>query len=56
MIEEKFNDFKLNKYTKEIDKYKSLTTSLKYYEILNEIKLIIHVNQRNTREYKRKYI
>ena len=44
MIEEKFNDFKLNKYTKEIDKYKSLTTSLKYYEILNEIKLIIHVN------------
>lgn len=44
IISESFKEFKLNKYTKEISKYQSLTTSLKFYEILHEVKLIIHVD------------
>ena len=43
LIKERFEEFKLNKYTKEIAKYQTLTTSLKFYEILHEVKLIIHV-------------
>lgn len=31
------------KYTKPFGKFRSLTTSLKYYEVLNNIELIIHV-------------
>jgi len=43
-IKEKFEEFRFNNYTKEIEKYKLLTTSLKFYEILHEVKLIIHVD------------
>ena len=42
-IKEKFESFRLEHYLKPISKYKSLTTSLKYYEILQEVKLIIHI-------------
>ena len=40
--EKEFKD-KVKNYSKPISKYKSLTTSLKFYEILNNIKLVIHV-------------
>lgn len=36
-------DYELNNYTKPISKFRSLTTSLKFYEILDDINLIIHV-------------
>ena len=42
-IKERFDSFKREHFTKPISLYKSLTTSLKYYEILHEVKLIIHV-------------
>lgn len=42
-ITETLKKFEIEKYTKEITKYQTLTTSLKFYEILHEVKLIIHV-------------
>lgn len=42
-IKEKQRVYELEAYTKPISKFRSLTTSLKFYEVLNNIKLIIHV-------------
>ncbi|MCS5420969.1 MULTISPECIES: CRISPR-associated protein Cas5 [Psychrilyobacter] len=42
-INERVKEFEYNNYTKEISKYNSLTTSLKYYEILHNVNLIIHI-------------
>ena len=42
-IDGKYKEYLYENYTKEISKYQSLTTSLKYYEILNEVELIIHI-------------
>ena len=42
-IKEKQKEYELEQYTKPISKFRSLTTSLKFYEILNNIELIIHV-------------
>ncbi len=42
-IKENFKNYEIESYIKPVSKFKSLTTSLKYYEILNDIKLIIHV-------------
>jgi CRISPR-associated protein Cas5t len=43
LIKDKFDEFKLNNYTNQIAKYQTLTTSLKYYEVLHEVKLVIHI-------------
>lgn len=42
-IHEKIKAFEYNHYTKKISKFNSLTTSIKYYEILHDINLIIHI-------------
>lgn len=42
-LKEKQKNYELEQYTKPIAKFRSLTTSLKFYEILNNIELIIHV-------------
>lgn len=42
-IKEDQKKFELENYEDPISKFKSLTTSLKYYEILDDIELIIHV-------------
>ncbi len=43
LINDTFKYFKESKYEKEISKYQGLVTSLGYYEILNDVKLIIHI-------------
>lgn len=43
LIKEKVKEYEIENYTKPISKYRSLTTSVKYYEILNNIDLVIHV-------------
>lgn len=42
-FKEKVKNYEIDNYIKQISKFKSLTTSLKYYEILNNIELVIHV-------------
>lgn len=42
-IKDAFETYKQVYYTKPYSKFRSLTTSLKFYEILNNIELIIHV-------------
>lgn len=42
-IKEKLKEYELENYIKPISKYKSLTTSLKYYEVLNDIDLVLHI-------------
>lgn len=42
-IKKRFEDYERDNYSLPYAKFKSLTTSLKYYEILNDIKLVIHV-------------
>lgn len=42
-LKEKQKEYELEKYVKPISKFRSLTTSLKFYEILNNIELVIHV-------------
>lgn len=39
----KVKEYETENYSKPISKYRSLTTSLKYYEILNNIDLVVHV-------------
>ncbi|WP_163469553.1 CRISPR-associated protein Cas5 [Fusobacterium sp. IOR10] len=43
LIKKKLDKYIHEKYTKEISKYQSLTTSIKYYEVLYGVKLIIHI-------------
>ncbi|MGL6100107.1 MAG: CRISPR-associated protein Cas5, partial [Fusobacteriaceae bacterium] len=38
-----FSDSEKTSYTENLNRYKSLTTSLKSYEVLNEVKLLIHI-------------
>lgn len=40
---DKFKEFKENKVTNELNNYACLVTSLKYYEILTNVELVIHV-------------
>ena len=42
-FKENVKEYEVNQYSKPISKFRSLTTSLKYYEILNNIELVIHV-------------
>lgn len=42
-LKENFKSYETENYTIPVSKFKSLTTSLKYYEILNNIELVIHV-------------
>lgn len=42
-LKEKQKEYELEQYAKPISKFRSLTTSLKFYEILNNIELVIHV-------------
>lgn len=42
-LKEKLKSYEVENYTIPISKFRSLTTSLKYYEILDNIELIIHV-------------
>lgn len=43
LIKDKLSQYTYENYTKEISKYQSLTTSLKYYEILYGVRLVIHI-------------
>lgn len=47
IIKAKLKEFKENNYTKPFSKFRSLTTSLKFYEILNNIELILHIRSDN---------
>lgn len=47
IIKAKIKEFEENNYTKPISKFRSLTTSLKFYEILNNIELILHIRSDN---------
>jgi len=42
-INKRFKDYKNKEYDLPYSKFASLTTSLKYYEILNNVELIIHI-------------
>lgn len=42
-LKDEIKEYEQENYTKPISKYRSLTTSIKYYEILNNIDLVIHV-------------
>lgn len=42
-LKEMQKEYELEQYSKPISKFRSLTTSLKFYEILNNIELVIHV-------------
>jgi len=42
-IKERMKDFENNNYKIPYSKFASLTTSLKYYEILNNVELILHI-------------
>lgn len=42
-INNRLKDYETENYTEPISRFRSLTTSLKYYEILDNINLIIHV-------------
>ncbi|WP_320047445.1 CRISPR-associated protein Cas5 [uncultured Ilyobacter sp.] len=44
LIKDKIKEFEFENFTKHISKYKLLTTSLKHYEILHNVKLIIHID------------
>lgn len=43
MIKDSFEKYKQANYTTKISKFQTLTTSLKYYEVLHEVILIIHI-------------
>ncbi|MBU3181654.1 CRISPR-associated protein Cas5 [Clostridium psychrophilum] len=48
-IKEKLKQYKTEQYEKPISKFASLTTSLKYYEVLNNVELILHIkSDKNT--------
>lgn len=42
-LKDSIKDYEQENYMKPISKFRSLTTSVKYYEILNNINLVIHV-------------
>ena len=42
-FKEKVKNYEVEYYIKPISKFRSLTTSLKYYEVLNNIELVIHI-------------
>ena len=48
-INQRFKDYKKKEYEVPYSKFASLTTSLKYYEILNNVELILHIkSDKNT--------
>lgn len=51
LIKKKLDEYRYENYTKEISKYQSLTTSIKYYEVLYGVKLVVHIkSDENTLE------
>ncbi|MEG0134451.1 MAG: CRISPR-associated protein Cas5 [Cetobacterium sp.] len=44
LIDDKFKTFRENNYEKKVSRYQGLVTSLGYYEVLNYVKLVIHVS------------
>lgn len=42
-IKDRLKEYEVENYSKPVSKYRSLTTSLKFYEILNNIELVIHI-------------
>ena len=42
-LKEKLSQYEVENYTEPISKFRSLTTSLKFYEILDNIELVIHI-------------
>ena len=42
-IKKRFKDYKHEEYEMPYSRFASLTTSIKYYEILNDVKLILHI-------------
>lgn len=47
LAKEKFEEYKFNSYTVPISKFRSLTKGPKYYELLTDVKLIIHIKATN---------
>lgn len=48
-IKERFKNYKTQKYEIPYSRFASITTSLKYYEVLNNIELVIHIkSDKNT--------
>jgi CRISPR-associated protein Cas5t len=43
IIKDRLKEYEIQNYAKPVSKYRSLTTSLKFYEVLNNVELIIHV-------------
>ena len=43
IINQRFKEFKTQEYDLPYSKFASLTTSLKYYEVLNNVQLILHI-------------
>lgn len=43
VIKDRLKEYEIENYIKPVSKYRSLTTSLKFYEILNNIELVIHI-------------
>ncbi|MEG1424780.1 MAG: CRISPR-associated protein Cas5 [Peptostreptococcaceae bacterium] len=43
VIKDRLKEYEVENYSKPVAKYRSLTTSLKFYEILNNIELVIHI-------------
>lgn len=43
LVKKKLDEYIYKNYTKKISKYQSLTTSIKYYEVLYGVKLVIHI-------------
>lgn len=42
-IKDRLKEYEVENYSKPVSKFRSLTTSLKFYEILNNIELVIHI-------------
>ena len=46
MMKERMERFQNERYTVPISKFRTLTKSMKFYEVLDDIELIIHVRHR----------
>ena len=42
-VKSRFKEFKNQEYTIPVSSYRTLTTSLKFYEVLDDIKLVLHI-------------
>lgn len=48
LIDNRFKAFKEDNYENKISRYQGLVTSLGYYEVLNDVKLVIHISSDDT--------